>query len=48
MEADRSDRFGSVDGIAPRSSKDPRRRIAIADHRKLIAGRPSMKIAAAK
>jgi hypothetical protein len=48
MEAFRIDRFGSVDGIALRSSEDPRRRIAIVDHRKLIAGRPSMKIAAAK
>jgi hypothetical protein len=45
MEAYRS---GSVNGIALRSGENPRRRIAIADHRKLIAGRPSMKISAAK
>ena len=48
MDAYRVDRFGSVDGIALRSSENPRRRIAIVDHRKLIAGRPSMKVAAAK
>jgi len=36
MDAYRVDRFGSVDGIALRSSENPRRWIAIVDHRQAI------------